>query len=207
MKGSLLIVLVFSLGIALGYSGVIPSELNLSSLSMPVLYILIAIIGFEFGHKNLVPTLSRLTKKAILVPFLTVGGTLAFTFIAWAILQNYSLSEYLAMGSGLGYYSLAPLLIIDFKKEVIGMELATRLATITLMANMVREILSLTCAPVFKRVFGWYAPICASGVASIDVVLPVIVRTCGQEALPYAIVQGVMLEIGVPSLVFLFCSV
>lgn len=48
-------------------------------------------------------------------------------------------------------------------------------------------------------------PICSAGVASIDVVLPVIVRTCGSRAVLYAIVQGVVLEIAVPSLVFLFC--
>lgn len=207
MKGSLLIVLIFCVGIAIGYSGVLPEATDLSDWSMGVLYILIAIIGFEFGHKNLIPTLSKITKKSLLIPFLTIGGTLLGATLAFILLRDYPLHDYLAMGSGLGYYSLAPLLIIDFKKGAAGLDFATELATITLMANMVREMLALTCAPVFKKLFGFYSPICASGVASIDVVLPVIIRTCGNDAIPLAIVQGVVLEIAVPSLVFIFCSI
>lgn len=206
MKGSILIVLVFSLGIALGCSGLIAQISNLSDYSMGVLYLLIALIGFEFGHKNLKDTLAKITKKSLLLPFLTIGGTLAAAVVAYMCLGSFALHDYLAMSSGLGYYSLAPLLIVDFKKAVIGLDAATELATMTLMANMVREILSLTCAPLFKRFFGFYSPICAAGVASIDVVLPVILRSCGEKAIPFAIVQGVVLEIAVPTLVFIFCS-
>lgn len=205
MKGSLLIVLVFCIGIGLGYSGLLPESTDLSDWSMGVLYLLIAIIGFEFGNKSLVATLPKITKKALVLPFLTIGGTLLAAVVAFLLLGGHSVRDYLAMASGLGYYSLAPLLIIDFKKSSVGVDAATELATITLMANMVREMTSLTCAPVFKRFFGFYSPVAAAGVASIDVVLPVIVRTCGNSAVPLAIVQGVILEIGVPTLVFIFC--
>ena len=206
MKGSLLIVLVFALGILTGYSGIMGTLTAVSDYSMPVLYLLIAIIGFEFGNKNLIPTLKKITKTALILPFLTIGGTLLAAVVTFFLLGNHPLKDYLAMSSGLGYYSLAPLLIMDFKKASAGIDAATELATITLMANMVREITSLTCAPLFKRLFGFYSPIAAAGVASIDVVLPVIVRTCGNSAIPLAIVQGVVLEIGVPTLVFIFCS-
>ncbi|MDE6008335.1 MAG: lysine exporter LysO family protein [Muribaculaceae bacterium] len=205
MKGSLLIILVFAIGLLTGYSGILSDPTLLTDFSMPVLYVLIAIIGFEFGHKNLVPTLKKITRTALVLPFLTIGGSLLAAIIAFLLLGGHSIKDYLAMSSGLGYYSLAPLLIIDFKKTSVGIDAATELATITLMANMVREITSLTCAPLFRRFFGFYSPIAAAGVASIDVVLPVIVRTCGNSAIPLAIVQGVILEIGVPALVFIFC--
>lgn len=206
MKGSLIVVAVFAAGLALGYSGVFGDGGDFSQYSMWVLYLLLAIIGFEFGHKSLIPTVKSLTVRSFLLPLFTIGGTLLFSAVAWLLLRGYSLSDYLAMASGFGYYSLAPLLIMEHKGGAGAAEAAAEIATIALMANMVREILSLTCAPFFKRVFGWYAPIAASGVASIDVVLPVIIRTCGQEAVAVAIVQGVVLEMCVPILVILFCS-
>lgn len=206
MKGSIIVVLFFAVGILIGRSGIIPWEIDFMGFAQWALYILIAIIGFEFGHKNLVKTMKGFRMEYFLMPVFTIIGTLSFSAIAWLILKGYPVTDYLAIGSGFGYYSLAPMLIMDAKTSSVGINAAAEIGTIALMSNMVREILALTCAAVFRRFFGWYAPIAAAGVASIDVVLPTIIRNCGHDALPVAIMQGVILELGVPLLVTLFMS-
>ena len=207
MKGSIIVIIFFLAGIAAGYYDVIPSAVDLSGCSIYVLYLLIFIIGFEFGYKNLIPTLKRLDAVSLMLPLFTMGGTLIFTVIAWLLLRSLPLNDYLAIGSAAGYYSLSSVLIMEYKKASAGLGVAAELGTIALLSNMIREIISLTCAPLFRRYFGLYAPIASAGVASIDVVLPVITRYCGQEAIPIAIMQGVILEILVPVTIMLFCSI
>lgn len=207
MKGSLIVISFFIAGIAAGYYGIIPDAEKLSGCSIYVLYLLIAIIGFEFGYKNLAATIRGLNSVSLMLPFFTVGGTLLFTIPAWMILRSFPLQDYLAVSSATGYYSLSSVLIMEYKKASAGLGTAAELATIALLSNMIREIISLTCAPFFRRYFGWYAPIASAGVASIDVVLPVIARTCGKKAVPIAIMQGVVLEILVPIMIMSFCSI
>ncbi len=207
MKGSLIVISFFIAGIAAGYYGIIPDAEELSGCSIYVLYLLIAIIGFEFGYKNLAATIRGLNSVSLMLPFFTVGGTLLFTIPAWMILRSFPLQDYLAVSSATGYYSLSSVLIMEYKKASAGLGTAAELATIALLSNMIREIISLTCAPFFRRYFGWYAPIASAGVASIDVVLPVIARTCGEKAVPIAIMQGVVLEILVPIMIMSFCSI
>lgn len=205
MKGSLIVITFFIAGIVAGYFDIIPRLTEMAGYSIYVLYLLIAIIGFEFGYKNLIPTIKKLDLTSFLLPLFTMGGTLIFTALAWLLLHSYPLHDYLAIGSAAGYYSLSSVLIMEYKKASAGLGIAAELGTIALLSNMTREIISLTCAPVFRKYFGWYAPIASAGVASIDVVLPVIVRNCGPGAVPVAIVQGVILEILVPVTIMLFC--
>ena len=206
MKGSIIVILIFCLGTALGCSGWLPAEISYSDCALWSLYLLVGIIGFEFGHKNLVPALKKITLEYFLLPLFTIIGTLTFSAVAWLLLRGFPLTDLLAIGSGMGYYSLAPILIMEEKRMTLGVDAAAEIGTIALMSNMVREIFALTCAPLFRKFFGWYGPISAAGIASIDVVLPAIVKNCGQEAIPVAIMQGVLLEITVPLLVTLFLS-
>lgn len=207
MKGSLIVIAFFIAGIVTGYYDIMPWLTGLSGYSIYVLYLLIAIIGFEFGYKNLIPTIKKLDLMSFLLPLFTMGGTLLFTTAAWLLLHSYPLHDYLAIGGAAGYYSLSSVLIMEYKKASAGLGIAAELGTIALLSNMIREIISLTCAPFIRKYFGWYAPIASAGVASIDVVLPVIVRNCGQHAVPVAIIQGVILEILVPVTIILFCSI
>ena len=60
----------------------------------------------------------------------------------------------MAVGSGFAYYSLSSILITQFKEPSIGLQLATELGTIALLANISREILTLLAAPLLVRWFG-----------------------------------------------------
>ncbi len=78
------------------------------------------------------------------------------------------------------------------------------LATVALLANVVREMIALFGMPLFARWGGPLAPISVSGVTSMDVCLPSIARYSGSDLVPLAILHGIVLEVCVPILVGAF---
>lgn len=206
MKGSLIVILFFIAGVTVGYTGIAPEGIDYSEAATWTLYLLIGVIGLEFGCRNLASAIKSLNARTVMLPICTIGGTILFAFFAALLLRRWSIFDYLAIGSGMGYYSLSSVLITDYRKAAEGLDIATQLGTIALLANIVREMLALLCAPLFRKLFGPYAPISAAGVASIDVVLPVIARVCGSWGVPVAVLHGVVVEVSVPVLVFLFCT-
>lgn len=113
----------------------------------------------------------------------------------------------MAVGSGFAYYSLSSILITQFKEPSIGLQLATELGTIALLANISREILTLLAAPLLVRWFGNLAPISAGGATTMDTTLPIITRTAGQQFVVVSIFHGFVVDFSVPFLVTLFCSI
>ena len=111
----------------------------------------------------------------------------------------------LAVGSGFAYYSLSSILITQFKEPSIGLQLATELGTIALLANIFREMMALLGTPLLCKYFGKLAPISAAGVNSMDVVLPLITRYSGKDMMPVAIFHGILIDMSVPFFVSLFC--
>lgn len=110
------------------------------------------------------------------------------------------------MSSGFAYYSLSSVLITELKSASAGAQVAAELATLALLTNVVREIMALLLVPVLPRIFGRMAPISAAGAGSMDVMLPSISRYSGNDMVPAAIMHGMTLEMAVPLLVTLFCS-
>ena len=133
-------------------------------------------------------------------------GTLLFSALASLLLSRWSVFDCMAVGSGFAYYSLSSILITQFKAPDIGMQLATELGTIALLANIFREMMALLGAPLIRRYFGKLAPISAAGVNSMDVVLPVITQYSGKDMIPIAILHGLLIDMSVPFFVSLFCS-
>ena len=205
MKGSLIVAAMFTVGILVGYFDILPSDIDYAQLALYVLYLLIALVGWEFGYKQLSVALKEFDRNMIVLPVVTVCGSLGFAALAGWLLGGYRVQDYVALGSGLGYYSLSSMLILEYMRPTVGAEIAGELATIALLANMMREMLALLLSPLLKRLFGSYAPISAAGVTSLDVCLPAIARSCGAEMVPMAILHGVILEMSIPVLVWLCC--
>ena len=139
-------------------------------------------------------------------PLATVTGTLIFAALISFVLARWNVFDCMAVGSGLGYYSLSSILITQLKMDTLGEQLATELGAIALLANICRELLALTLAPFFRRHFGPYAPISAAGVTSIDVALPAIARYSGKEFVPIAIFHGMLLDLSVPLILPFLCE-
>ncbi len=199
MKGSLIIVLFFIAGIAIGRLGGVPAAVSYDDVSFGVLCVLIFFVGFSVGNDT--ATLSnfrRLSPGLALLPVMSGLGMMAATAVAAVFLGGHSLTEWLAVGSGMGYYSISSVLI----SEYIGAELGA----VALLSNIVRELITLLAAPLLVRLFGTLAPIAAAGATAMDTTLPIITRSCGPRFVPVSIYSGMVTDFSVPFLVTLFCS-
>lgn len=112
----------------------------------------------------------------------------------------------MAVGSGMGYYSLSSILVTQLKMPTLGQQLAAELGTIVLLSNICRELISMICAPLIYKIFGPYAPISAAGVTSVDVSLPAISRACGKEIIPISLFHGMIVDLTVPLMVPFLCE-
>ena len=142
----------------------------------------------------------------LLLPLSTIVGTLLFSLLASFLIVQWKVTDCLAVSSGFAYYSLSSVLITELKQASVGVQVATELGTLALLANIVREMISLLGAPLFSRFFGKLAPISVAGINSMDVMLPMISRYSGKNMIPIAILHGIILEMSVPFLVSLFCN-
>jgi uncharacterized membrane protein YbjE (DUF340 family) len=206
MKGSLTVVAFFCAGCLMGVAN--DFQFDLHDLSMYVLYALMFQVGIGIGsNKQLKELVKSLRPKMLLVPMATIVGTLLFSAFASLLLSQWSVFDCMAVGSGFAYYSLSSILITQFKEPSIGLQLATELGTIALLANISREILTLLAAPLLVRWFGNLAPISAGGATTMDTTLPIITRTAGQQFVVVSIFHGFVVDFSVPFLVTLFCSI
>ena len=205
MKGNLKVLAMFLAGCLAGLFLVSP-DADLHDWSLAVLYVLMFQVGMGMGSH---PTLRHLLRQwnwgMVLTPLATIVGTLTFSAAASLVLSQWSVFDCMAVGSGFAYYSLSSILITQFKEPTLGMQLATELGTIALLSNIIREMMALMGAPLFRKYFGRLAPISAAGVNSMDVLLPVITRCSGSEVMPIAIFHGILIDFSVPFFVSLFC--
>ena len=205
MKSSIIVLLFFFAGCILGTLHIIPFDVH--HLSMYILYALMLQVGLSIGsNKNLREIVKSIRPKMLIIPMGTIVGTLLFSATASLLLSQWSVFGCMAVGSGFAYYSLSSILITQFKTPSIGLQLATELGTIALLANIFREMMALLGTPLIQKYFGRLAPISAAGVNSMDVVLPVITRYSGKEMIPIAIVHGILIGMSVPFFVSLFCN-
>ena len=199
MKNSLIILLFFTAGIAAGLSGLIPTDNIGDGASRIALCALMFCVGISIGSDSKVlGNLRKLDPCLLLLPVMTITGTLAGSAIVSVGLPGRGVTDCLAVGSGFGYYSLSSIFINEYK--------GTELGTVALLANIMREIITLQGAPLMVRWFGKLAPISAGGATSMDTTLPIIARCSGEEYVILSIVHGFAVDFSVPFLVTLFCN-
>ena len=207
MKGSLIVVGFFALGCVLGWSGRLPDVVIENDITVYVLYLLMFQVGLSIGSdKKLKDILGSIRPKLLLVPFATIAGTLVFSALVSLLLTQWSVFDCLAVGSGFAYYSLSSILITQLKESSLGVQLATELGTIALMANIMREIMALLGAPLFVKYFGRLSPICAGGATTMDTTLPIITRYSGKDLVFISIFPRIIVDFTVPFVVSFFCA-
>lgn len=199
MKGSLIIVGFFILGIAAGLSGMVPESIIDGDLTFYALCALLLCVGIGIGSdRNIVTKFKSLDMRMALLPLGTALGTFAGSLVVSFILSGRSPLDCLAVGSGFGYYSLSSIFITEYKGAELGI--------IALLANIIREMVTLLLSPVLAKVFGPLAPISSGGVTSMDTTLPIIMASSGEQYSAVSIFHGFILDFSIPFLVTFWCT-
>lgn len=199
MKGSLIIVGFFVLGIIVGLCNVIPDSFVNSDVSYYALCCLMFCVGISIGCDTAVlKSFKEVNPRLMMLPIMTILGTLAGCAAVSILLGHRQLTDCLAIGSGFGYYSLSSIFITQYRGAELG--------TIALLANISREILTLLCAPLLAKYFGRLAPISVGGATTMDTTLPIITRYSGESFIIVSIFHGFCVDFSVPFLVTFFCS-
>lgn len=197
MKGSLIIVAFFAAGILCGRADVLPQWVSSSTVSMTALCALLLCVGMGIGsNPDMKSEFRSLNPRVALLPLATILGSWAGASIAFLVLQR-TITDCLAISSGFAYYSLSSIFLTEYR----GIELGT----IALVANLVREAITLLGTPLLARLFGPLAPISAGGATTMDTTLPIITHTCGQRFTILAIFHGFIVDFSVPFLVTFWC--
>jgi len=199
MKGSLVIIAFFAAGIACGVTGVVPRSWAESGTDFYALCALMFCVGVSVGGDGEILTKVRsLDRRLMLLPLLTIAGTLGGSALAALLLDGRRTADCMAIGSGMGYYSLSSIFITQYR----GVELGT----IALMSNIIREVATLLFAPLMARWFGPLAPVTAGGATTMDTTLPIITRVSGERYVVLSLFHGALTDFSVPFLVTFFCS-
>lgn len=198
MKGSLIVVGFFVLGVCLGRLDLAPALLMDSRVTFAALCCLLFCVGMSIGsNDNIVSEFRSLNPRLALLPVATILGSFAGGLVAWLFLQYRGVTDCMAVGSGFAYYSISSIFITQYRGAELG--------TVALLANIYREILTLLIAPLLAKVFGPLAPISSGGATTMDTTLPIISQTCGQQYVVVSLFHGFVVDFSVPFLVTMWC--
>lgn len=199
MKGSIIMVSFFVVGILLQRFVGMPAFFSGMTVSYVVMVVLMFVVGVSVGiDEKALKALRNTNFKMALVPIGTVVATLLTSILITPLLGGLSIFDTMAVGSGFGYYSLTAVIVTNAKGAELG--------TIALVANILREVLTILLAPLFVKVFGKLAPIASGASTTLDITLPAIVKFSGKEYAVLAIFNGIVISIIVPILVSFFVS-
>lgn len=198
MKGSLIVVGFFVLGVCLGRLDLVPALLMDSRVTFAALCCLLFCVGMSIGsNDNIVSEFRSLNPRLALLPVATILGSFAGSLVAWLFLQYRGVTDCMAVGSGFAYYSISSIFVTQYRGAELG--------TVALLANIYREILTLLIAPLLAKVFGPLAPISSGGATTMDTTLPIISQTCGQQYVVVSLFHGFVVDFSVPFLVTMWC--
>lgn len=199
MKGSLIVVGFFVIGLLGGIEKMVPSWLLDGDVSFVALCGLLLFVGLGIGlNPEMKKEVRSLSPRMALLPVVTIIGSWLGALLIWTVLHR-TLSDCMAINSGFAYYSLSSIFITEYRGAELG--------TIALLANIIREMLTLLGAPLMARWFGPLAPISVGGATTMDTTLPILSQTVGQRYIALSIYHGFVVDFTVPFLVSWWCMV
>lgn len=199
MKGSLIVVGFFIIGLLGGIEKMVPSWLLDGDVSFVALCGLLLFVGLGIGlNPKMKKEVRSLSPRMALLPVVTIIGSWLGALLIWTVLHR-TLSDCMAINSGFAYYSLSSIFITEYRGAELG--------AIALLANIIREMLTLLGAPLMARWFGPLAPISAGGATTMDTTLPILSQTVGQRYIALSIYHGFVVDFTVPFLVSWWCMV
>lgn len=186
--------LVFAAGSVLGRF--VPYGSLLQALPGILLLILSFVVGADISTDR--THWAHIKQHSIWVfalPVLVAAGSLLGASLAALAIHSVTLRQSLLVSAGLGYYSLASIVIATHYSAALG--------SIALISNILREVMTLLLALLLVRYFGRTSVIAAGAATAMDATLPTIRRVGGPAAVYPALVTGIVLTLAVPFLLIL----
>lgn len=156
------------------------------------LSILLFFVGIDLGTEGtIVDNFKMAGWRVILFPFIMIAGTYIGS-IAAGIIVDLSVKDALCVASGFGWYTLAPAMLAEYSIEI---------SAISFMHNVMRELIGLLLLPIVAKRIGHIESTGLVGAGSMDVCLPIIVKTTSGNMAVYAFIIGIVLSFSVPIMV------
>jgi uncharacterized membrane protein YbjE (DUF340 family) len=161
-----------------------------------LLCVLLTFVGLDLGLEGaIIGNFRKVGLRVLAIPAAGIIGTLAGSLLV-GMLIPVSLKESLAIGAGLGWYSLGAAILMDAGLMTAG--------AISFMHNVMREMTAIILIPVVARKIGYVECVTLPGASAMDVCLPIIVRATSGNIAVYSFISGTVLSFMVPVLVPLF---
>ncbi len=162
------------------------------------LCLLLFFVGIDIGnHKELGKSLRKIKKKVILLPFITVVGSL-FGGLVSSLFLNLHYFETISISSGMGWYSFSA---IELSK------INANLGAIAFLSNVFRELLAILLIPFIAKFLGSYEAISTAGAPAMDSLLPVISRNTPSSMAIVSFYSGLIITIIIPILLPFLISI
>lgn len=173
----------------------VPIGINIDWVFSLILPPLLFSVGLSLGNLNILKL--EANRKFIMFPVFSFLGSLVFSLLLGIFMRG-NIKEFVLTGSSMGFYSL-PAIMVSTKLGVIA-------GTFLLVTNMLREAITILLAPLIVKLFGKYSIIAVGGATTMDVSLAMIKEVAGEEFVPVAILNGLILTLSVPFIISLFIN-
>lgn len=196
---TIIMVIFVAAGIAAGYLFLPESFVAVSGTLLTItLCMLLVLVGIDIGTEGTIVTNFKSAGwRVVVFPFVSIGAMIFGSIIASMFLP-FSVQDGVCIGSGLGWYSLASAMLIEYSTEV---------SAISFMHNVIREIIGILLIPTCAKRLGYIECYCLPGASSMDVCLPIVEKATDSSIAVYSFVNGVVLSAAVPVLVSIFMSI
>lgn len=157
------------------------------------LCVLLFFVGMDIGREGtVVENFKKAGWRILIFPFVIIFGTLIGSLAGALILPSLGIRDALAIGSGFGWYTLAPVMLSKY---------STYVSALSFMHNVMRELFGILLIPIVAKKIGYIETVALPGAAAMDVCLPIFEKATRGDIAVYSFLSGVVLSIAVPVLV------
>ena len=157
------------------------------------LCVLLFFVGMDIGREGtVVENFKKAGWRILIFPFVIIFGTLIGSLAGALILPSLGIRDALAIGSGFGWYTLAPVMLSKY---------STYVSALSFMHNVLRELFGILLIPIVAKKIGYIETVALPGAAAMDVCLPIVEKATRGDIAVYSFLSGVVLSIAVPVLV------
>lgn len=157
------------------------------------LCILLASVGYGLGREgHILDKFRAIGLKALVLPAAIMSGT-AIMGLVYGLIGPLGLRESLAVFMGMGWYGLAPALIMKA-----GYVTAS---AVSFLHNIFREVFSMLLIPAVATHLGFFEAASLPGSTGMDCCLPTIRKCTNNNTVIISLVSGIICSFSVPLLV------